>query len=518
MGAVRLGIDFGTTRTVVAAAGDGRYPVASFEVSDHHGDGYRDYLPGIAAQDGGGQWHFGWDGAAVLPEAAVGVRSIKRLVGQLAPDEPVAELRGELSALELATRYLEHVATMIRERSNLDVAPDEPLEVAIAVPANATSRQRYLTMEAFGRAGFTVAGMLNEPTAAAIEFAHRNRNVLAPRSPKRYVVVYDLGGGTFDTSAVSLEGRRFELLASEGLARLGGDDFDRLILDEALRAVGAGADALPEVTRAALLEVCRAAKETLGPSSRRLLVDLGDLAPDGEPVVIDAQALYERSEPLIEATIELIEQVFAHLPEHAIDPGNSRELGGLYLVGGAVAFPPVGRILRARYKRKIQLAPQPHAATAVGLAVFADPGARIFVREAVTRHFGVWREGDSGRDKIFDRILSKDTVPENAEPIVVHRVYRPAHAVGHLRFLECARLDDAGQPAGDMTPWRELRFPYDPSLDGADLEALPVVRTAQPLSDEIAETYTYERDGTIAVDIENRTRGYRRSFVLGAMR
>jgi molecular chaperone DnaK (HSP70) len=518
MGAVRLGIDFGTTRTVVAAAGDGRYPVASFEVTDGHGDGYRDYLPGLAALAADGQWRFGWEAAAGFPDAIAGVRSIKRLVGQMAPDEPVVELRGELTALELTTRYLEHLARMIRERSNLEIEPDEPLEVAIAVPANATSRQRYLTIEAFGRAGFTVVGLVNEPTAAAIEFAYRNRNVLAPRSPKRYVIVYDLGGGTFDTSAVSLEGRRFALLNTEGIARLGGDDFDRLILDEALRGIGADADTLPDVTRAALLEACRAAKESLGPSSRRLMVDLGDLTADGEPVVLDAQLIYSRCEPLIHATVDLIDQVFAHLPEHAIDPDNPRELAGLYLVGGAVAFPPVGRILRSRYKRKIQLAPQPHAATAVGLAVFADPGAGIFVREAITRHFGVWREGDSGRDKIFDRILSKDTVPGAGEPIVVHRVYRPAHAVGHLRFLECARLDAAGQPAGDVTPWRELRFPYDPSLDGADLATLPVERRPQASSDEIAETYTYERDGTIAVAIENRTRGYRRSFVLGALR
>ena len=87
----------------------------------------------------------------------------------------------------------------------------------VAVPANSSSRQRWLTLEAFRRAGFEPIGMLNEPTAAAVEFAQRHLD-LGKKSPKRYVVVYDLGGGTFDTSAVSLEGRRFELIASEGLA------------------------------------------------------------------------------------------------------------------------------------------------------------------------------------------------------------------------------------------------------------------------------------------------------------
>jgi hypothetical protein len=177
----------------------------------------------------------------------------------------------------------------------------------------------------------------------------------------------------------------------------------------------------------------------------------------------------------------------------------------------------VGRALRRAYRRKIQMAPQPHAATAVGLAVYGDPAADIYVREAITRHFGVWREAEGGRDKVFDPILSKDTVTDGTGPVVVERVYRPAHAVGHLRFLECARLDEHGQPAGDLTPWRELRFPYDPSLAGRDdLDRVPVEPFAS--ADEIAETYTYQRDGTIAVDIENRSRGYRRTFVLGAMR
>src|SRR6478609_1266932 len=133
---------------------------------------------------------------------------------------------------------MRRIRSLLVEQSNLDVSDEEPLEAMVAVPANASTRQRYLTIEAFRRAGFEVLGMVNEPTAAAIEFAHRNLGTIAKRSPKRYVVVYDLGGGTFDTSAVSLEHRRFELIASEGIGELGGDDFDQLIFDFALRQTG----------------------------------------------------------------------------------------------------------------------------------------------------------------------------------------------------------------------------------------------------------------------------------------
>jgi molecular chaperone DnaK len=539
----RLGIDFGTTRTVVAGCMDGRYPVASFDV----GGAYRDYVPGVAAVVDGALC-FGWEAAAALGgqggqpgktpagreagrEAARedhgpahdrvrAVRSIKRLVGALAPDDVVPGLGLPITALELATGFLAHVRRLLVERSNLELGGERALEVEVAVPAHSSTRQRYLTLEAFSRAGFHVIGMRNEPTAAAIELACRNRAMLSPRSPKRYVVVYDLGGGTFDTSVVSLEGRRFEVLATAGLPRLGGDDFDEVIAGLALAELGPAAAALDETGHVALRELCREAKETLTPHGRRLMIDVGALVPGAEPVILPVRAIDERCEPLIEQTVSCVREVFARLPAHGMDPDDARELGGLYLVGGAVAFPAVGRLLRAAYGRKIQLAPQPHAATAVGLAACADPEAHILVREAVTRHFGVWREGQDGREKIFDPILSKNSAVDTATgALVVRRTYRPAHTVGRLRFLECDALGSGGQPAGELTPWTEIEFPYDPRLAAAgDLSRQPVERSSALLDEEIAETYTYGPDGTVAVEIENRTHGYRRSFVLGTLR
>lgn len=507
---MRLGIDLGTTRTVVAAELGGRYAVASFEADG----GYRDWLPGLAVVRDGALL-FGWDAAAALDGPVDGaVRSIKRLVSSRAPDDPVPELPGaDLTALELASRFLEHVRLQILDASNLEVTSRTRLEATVAVPANAGSGQRFLTLEAFGRAGFAVRDLVNEPTAAAVEFAHRNRTAVSEKSPKRYVVVYDLGGGTFDTSAVSLDGRRFELLGTEGIARLGGDDFDAAILEAALEAAGVDPSEPAGAERTALLEACRAAKETLGPSSRRLLVDLGGY---GE-VVLDTAALYARCEPLVARTTELVQRIFDGLPGHGLDPENLRELGGLYLVGGSVAFPPVARALRARWGRKIQLASQPHAATAVGLAVLGDPEAGLFVREATTRHFGVWREADSGRVKVFDPLLTKGTVP-TGERFVLTRIYHPTHSVGHLRYLECGALGPEGEPDGDVHPWKPVYFPYDPALaDHPHPETLEVRYDPHLAHEEVAETYTYGRDGRVTVTIENLGRGYKRTFTLGRL-
>jgi molecular chaperone DnaK (HSP70) len=506
--ALRLGIDFGTTRTVVAAAHDGRYPVAAFD----DGGEFREYVPGVAALVGG-ELVVGWDAARALAagEADHAIRSIKRVAASLPADAPVPGLPG-VTALALVTTFLGELRDAIVKRSNLPGARGKrAIEAMVSVPANAASRQRWLTLEAFRRAGFAPIGMFNEPTAAAIEFAHRHLAELGPKSPKRYVVVYDLGGGTFDASAVSLVGRRFDLIATEGLARVGGDDFDEVILAAACEAAG-----VPVPADAVALERAREAKEALRPTSKRLVVELDDGAGGEQTVQLDVADVYARCAPLIERTIAQTDALFARLHEAGVggeggDLDDGRALGGVYLVGGAAAFPPVGRALRARFGKKLQLAPQPFAATAIGLALAADPDANVLVREAVTRHFGVWREGQGGADKVFDPLIGKD-----AEAGVVRRRYRPAHTVGHLRFVECGALDDAGQPVQDLVPWADVVFPYTGDVPDAEAARAPVERT--DVRDEIAETYTYGADGTISVRIENLSRGYARTFELGALR
>ncbi len=256
----------------------------------------------------------------------------------------------------------------------------------------------------------------------------------------------------------------------------------------------------------------REAKEGLRPTTRRLLVEI-----DGAPVTLDVADVYARCQPLIDQTLACTERLFERLRDRGIDPDDPRELGGVYLVGGAAAFPAVARSLRNRFGRKLQLAPQPFAATAVGLAIAADPDADVRVREAVTRHFGVWREGAGGADKVFDRLIDKDTAADG--PLVVQRRYRPTHSIGHLRFLECGALDDAGQPIDDLVPAADVYFPYDPGLaDREELSGVPVERRPDLLQEEIAETYTYAPDGTIEVCIESLSRGYARRFALGAPR
>ncbi len=512
---MRLGIDFGTTRTVVATARDGRYPVASFAT----GEGFVDYLPGIAALGPGGL-RFGTEAAALLAAGGTGLppllRSVKAAVSGMPPDD-IAWRAGELSisALDLATAYLCYLRRMLLEHSNVDLAADEPLEAMVAVPAHASTQQRYLTLEAFAGAGFSVLGLISEPTAAAIEFARNSLAAVSPRSPKRYVVIYDLGGGTFDAATVSLDDRRFDLIGAEGIARLGGNDFDALIAEAVLAHQRISCSRLCDTRWNHLLERCRIAKETLGTSSRRLLVDVGGLAAEGV-VVLDTAALYESAMPLIERTLATLARLFEQLATYGIDANSSRELGAVYLVGGSVQFPAVQRALRKAFARKVQLAPQPHAATAVGLAVAADDAAEVYVREAPTRHFGVWREGDGGREKFFDPIIEKRMGSRPPAGVRAERHYRPAHRVGTLRYVECTQLDANGEPSGEVTPWRRVEFPYDPALrNSAELSSHSGQRLDSLLPEDIVESYVYDDTGMITVTIRNETHGYGHSFQLG---
>ncbi|MFH2005533.1 MAG: Hsp70 family protein [bacterium] len=517
---MRLGIDFGTTRTVVASVEHGSYPVCTFDV---HGEA-REFIPSLVAVRKG-ELRFGWEAAACLsePEARV-LRSVKRLAATHRPGDTVDLAPGHApTLLELLTGFLTHVREMIRTRSNL-MGDTTELAAMVATPASANSNQRYLTLEAFERAGFDVIELMNEPSAAAVEYVHRALRDLGPRSPKRYVAVYDLGGGTFDTSVVGFADQRYEVLTHTGIGHLGGDDFDLLILERAVRQAlaedttldAAAMDVdLPLATR--LLEECRERKEGLTPRMRKLLVDLSALTGRETEVLLPTPEVYEDCEPLIRQTVDAVQGVLLRLAALGIDPEDSRSLAAVYLVGGSAAFPPVARALRETFGRKVQCAPYPHAATAIGLALAADPEARVRVQEVASRHFGVWRELDAGRDKVFDALIAKDNALDaESRPLQVVRRYRPTHNIGHLRYMECGALGADGQPVGDLGSWQEIHFPYDPGLRDSRALANVAVEHRPDLADhEILETYTYEPDGIIRVEIENRTAGYRRVFSLG---
>jgi molecular chaperone DnaK (HSP70) len=491
-----LGIDYGTTRTVVAAVDRGNYPVVSFQTVD--GDTL-DWYPSLIATHGETRL-FGLDAARRQDDPGWGLlRSFKRQLATLGPAAQMVLGTDAMTALELLTAFLTQLRRDLVTRSNLRLTSQEPLDAVIAVPAHANSNQRFLTLEAFRRAGFQVRGLLNEPSAAGIEYAHHARRA-GPSARRELVVVYDLGGGTFDASVISMAGRRHEVIRSAGIAQLGGDDVDHLLLELALEQAGVQDWMAPERVR--LLEECREKKEGLHPNTRRLAIDLARGREDAGTVVVSTSAFYERCQPLVERTLATLEEAM-----HGLDQG---AVAALYVVGGASALPVVARLLRERYGRKVRTSPYPHAATAIGLAIAADQEAGYQLRERFTRHFGVWREAEDGRAVAFDVVFAKESVlPAPGEaPLTCTRRYQPTHTVGHFRYLECSQLTDTGDPTGDLTPWDEVYFSFVPALHTADnLQAIPITRLERE-APWIEERYTCDAHGIIAVEMQNQTCHY----------
>jgi molecular chaperone DnaK (HSP70) len=503
-----LGIDFGTTRTVVAAVDRGNYPVVSFHPED--GDTLEWYPSVAAARDG--EIVFGFDASQKQAESGWSVlRSFKRRLGTIGPDERIEIGEHKLTALELLTGFLSALRSDLLARSNLRVKRNEKLQAMVSAPANSNSNQRFITLEAFRRAGFEVREMMNEPSAAGIEYAH-HLATNGGASKRETLVVYDLGGGTFDSSVINLIERDHEVLSSEGIAKLGGDNFDIILLDLALK--DAGINDVSDAALIKLLEECRHKKENLHPNTRRITIDLGLGVEGAGEVTIAVSDFYEECRPLIESTIEAMEHV---MKQSASEAGfDLHESSAVYLVGGSSDLPLVTRLLREKYGKQVRRSPYPHAATAIGLAIAADTEAGYKLRERFTRHFGVWREQDDGHEIAFDPLFEKDTpLPVKGEaPLTRVRRYSPTHNVGHFRYLECSRVDRAGQPQGDIAPWDEILFPFDPALRSSENLKDASITRRRNHSEVVEEIYSCDHNGVIEVMIKDASNGFSRHYRL----
>jgi molecular chaperone DnaK (HSP70) len=502
-----LGIDYGTTRTVVSAVYKGNYPIASFQNED---DDMQDWYPSLIAAHRE-ELLYGFDAAAKQGEPGWTIlRSLKRELAHRGPDAELQLGSHKLTLLDLLTRFLTSLRQDLKGRSNLRIRKKARLEAMISVPAHANSNQRFITLEAFRQAGFHVTGMIHEPSASGIEYAHHHLDS-GKTLKKECVAIYDLGGGTFDASIVNVSERQHEIVNSMGIGRLGGDDFDELLLDQALAKAGVIAQGAE--IQAMLLQECRERKEGLHPNTRSIVIDLGRALKESVEVVVNATDFYDACRPFINRTVNVLDDAVESSAENR---GGWESIAAIYLVGGASNLPIVPRLLRQLYGRKVRKSPYPHAATAIGLAILADSAAGYGLREHFTRHFGVWREMEAGRQVSFDVLFEKMTpLPTEAEGSIVRsRRYCPAHNIGHFRYLECGLLGVHGHPSGDITPWDEIYFPFDPSLEEEeDLANRPIER--MDLSDQlIEEQYACDKNGIILTTIVNHTTNHRRTYHL----
>lgn len=512
---MKLGIDFGTTRIVVAAADRGNYPVVSFECPD---GAVRDWFPPLVAARGS-ELRYGWEAWAAQGESGwTAVRSLKRCLGMAGLETRIDIGERAWPLYQVLAGLTESLRRDLLENSNLRAGKGEPLDVMLGVPANSNGNQRFLTAEAFRLGGFSVLGVLNEPSAASIEFGHRER--ASQRKEKGNLLVYDFGGGTFDASLVEIDERTHSVLASEGIETLGGDDFDEVLAELALDASGftpGDGQALTQSEVFRLHEECRQRKEAIHPNTRRITIDLDCVRPGLGEVNVTVADFYDACRPLVEETLSAVEDL---LVSHGFSEGkgaDGRPIEAIYVTGGGSELPLVARELRERYERRVKRSAHARCATAIGLAIQADAQAGYLLRDRFTRYFGVWREAEGGARIRFDPLFEKgQALPGPGEAALrIARRYRPVHNIGHFRYLECGKIAEDGRPAGDITLWDEIRFPFDPSLERRrELEAVPVRHSAAAETQSVEENYACDAGGTVTVAISNLTSGHSRAYRL----
>ncbi|MFO0850893.1 MAG: Fe-S protein assembly chaperone HscA [Gemmataceae bacterium] len=386
-----VGIDLGTTFSLAAYVRDGKPEV----VRDDRGVAL---VPSVVS--------FADDGSVLVGQAAKDraladpehtVFSVKRLMGRT-----LAELAADLPHIphQLVERDAGDGRTVLRVRvGGKELTPEElsalilkevrkragnPTKAVITVPAYFDDAQRQATRDAGRIAGLDVLRIVNEPTAAALAYG-------LDKGDAGTVVVYDLGGGTFDCSVLSLQDGVFRVLATNGDTRLGGDDFDRALMSLAANEMGVDLTAArdPHLLQS-LRDAAERCKIALSTAESADLV-CGPLAPRAAGTAPGTEddtrarcADRSRSErtthrqtvtrPEFESLVKpLVDRSLAKCRSALRDAGlTPAQVGEVVLVGGSTRVPLVRRLVADFFGKPPHTDLNPDEVVALGAAVQAD--------------------------------------------------------------------------------------------------------------------------------------------------
>ena len=342
-----LGIDLGTTNSLVASAS----AEGPFVIRNAQGLAYTE--------------------AENKTEVIVGQRalqvpghisSVKRLMGRGAAD---IKHRLAYRLIEAESGGMPQIETPVGPKSPVEVSADILKVLAsrgqayfgthidgvvITVPAYFDEAQRQATKDAARIAGLKVLRLLSEPTAAAVAYG-------LDKKLEGHVVIYDLGGGTFDVSLMKLEKGVFEVLATGGDTALGGDDFDREIMQWILEQSGLPAE---DKQLSELSAIAREAKHLLSEAEQ------ADITFAGWSGSLDRKTYHQLIDPYIEKTLKACRRVLR-------DAGMSvAEITDVVMVGGATRSPQVQEKVADFFKRDLLNELDPDLVVALGAAIQAD--------------------------------------------------------------------------------------------------------------------------------------------------
>ena len=394
-----IGIDLGTSTTEAAIYRDGKKEL----ILNPDGSAI---TPSAVGLDESGNWVVGERARAqymMLPENTA--IEVKRKTGT---DETIELGHTRYSPIELQSRLLSYVRAYASEYLGESVD-----RAVISVPAYFNDIQRRETIRAGELSGFTVERILNEPTAAALSYG------LEHLEEESHVLVYDLGGGTFDVTLLEMFDGVLEVKASGGDNQLGGKDFDELLMEYLLKRFQDKHRINLRKDKRAMARIKDEAEKCKIALSERdschILIP-AICVQDGVPVELDETVTREQFEALTRA---LLQRTHKPLDTVLSDAGISEnEIDHVILVGGSTRMPMVARDVFDYLGKEPHHAVHPEYAVAEGAAVQAgiisgeiDPADGLIMTDVNPYTLGV-RSFDGEDDDHMSVVIPRNvTIP-----------------------------------------------------------------------------------------------------------